>query len=126
VANAEGAKPEHRCASVSIPALHESDLVVVLRIGPDITWDSRTRERIQLALDHGDRGIVICDVAAIQCPTLSMLDVLARLQLAVRRRGWYLTLRGAHSKLRVLLALAGLIEVLRVTPNAPGDPVDGG
>jgi hypothetical protein len=98
---------------------------VVLRIGADITGDSHTRERIQTVLDHADRGIVICDVAAIQCPTLGTLDVLARLELAVRRRGWHLTLHGAHSELRALLALAGLIEVLRVTPNSPDGPVDG-
>jgi hypothetical protein len=104
---------------------HEPDPVVVLRIGPDITWDSLTRERIQTVLDHGDRGTVICDVAAIQCPTLGTLDVLARLQLTVRRRGWHLTLHGAHFELRALLAFAGLIEVLRVTQNSPDSPVDG-
>ncbi|HET9117523.1 MAG TPA: hypothetical protein VFN75_05520 [Pseudonocardiaceae bacterium] len=100
--------PPHAC--------HEFDPVVVLRIGPDITWDSCTHQRIETVLNHGDRGMVICDVAAIQCPTL---DVLARLQLSVRRRGRHPTVRGAQSELPALLALAGLIEVLGVTSNSP-------
>jgi hypothetical protein len=126
VANAEEAKQPHRRASVPTHVPHQSDPVVVFRIGPDITWDSHTRERIKTVLDHGDRGMVICDVAAIRCPTLGTLDVLARLQLAVRRRGWDLTLHGAHSELRALLALAGLIEVLHVVPNSPSGAADDG
>ncbi len=125
MANADEAKSLHRGDSVATHALHDPDPAVVLRIGPDITWDSRTSERIQTLLDQGDRGIVICDVAAIQCPTVGTLDVLARLQLAARRRGWHLTLHGARSELRALLALAGLTEVLGVTPNLSAGPADG-
>ena len=110
--------PPHAC--------HEFDPVVVLRIGPDITWDSCTHQRIKSVLNHGDQGMVICDVAAIRCPTLGTLEVLARLQLSVRRHGWHLTVRGAQSELRALLALAGLIEVLGVTSNSPRGPAPAG
>ena len=53
-------------------------------------------------------------------------EVLARLPLSVRRRGWHLTVRGAQAELRALLALAGLIEVLGVTSNSPSGPAPAG
>ncbi len=125
MANADEANSPYRRESMHADAPHEFDPVVVLRIGPDITWDSHTCEHLQAVLDQGDRGLVICDVAAIRRPTLGTLDVLARLQLAARRRGWHLRLHGAHSELRALLALAGLTEVLPLTPNSPANPAGG-
>jgi ABC-type transporter Mla MlaB component len=64
--------------------------------------------------EAGDAGAVHCDVAAITRPDAATLDALARLQLAARRLGCRITLRGANRRLRDLLALTGLSEVLPV------------
>ena len=45
---------------------------------------------------------------------LGLVDELARLQLAARRRGWRLRLRDVSDELRELLELAGLADVLAV------------
>jgi hypothetical protein len=47
-------------------------------------------------------------------PDLAQVDALARLQLAARRRGWTLRVRGATDELRGLLELVGLAGVLRL------------
>jgi anti-anti-sigma regulatory factor len=49
-------------------------------------------------------------------PDLAMVDVLARLQLAARRRGLQLRLRRAPPELRELIQLVGLTDVLGVEP----------
>ena len=50
-------------------------------------------------------------------PTLGTLDVLARLQLAARRRGHEMRLVGASRELRELIAFAGLETALPVEPR---------
>ena len=47
-------------------------------------------------------------------PALVTLDVLARLQLAAKRRGYILELTSASDELRELIDLAGLSDVLGV------------
>jgi hypothetical protein len=56
---------------------------------------------------------IICDVGAL-APDCAALDALARLQLAARREGLDLRLRGVSRELGDLLAFAGLAGVLRV------------
>lgn len=78
--------------------------------------------------------VVICDVRAITRPDASTIDVLARLQLTARRLGCGIRLFGAHPRLRDLLMLTGLSEVLPVLsvelveagrePEEREDPVD--
>ncbi len=55
---------------------------------------------------------VVCDVGVISAPDCETLDALARLQLAVRRRGCELLLVNVSPNLRELVELAGLDEVL--------------
>jgi hypothetical protein len=50
-------------------------------------------------------------------PTLGIVDVLARLQLAAHRHGCELRLVGASRELRELIAFAGLETVLPVEPG---------
>ncbi|MDQ7910232.1 STAS domain-containing protein [Phytohabitans sp. ZYX-F-186] len=64
--------------------------------------------------------VVVCDVRAITDPDARTVDVLARLQLAARRLGCVIRLYGAHPRLRDLLQLTGLSEVLPLLPP-PGD-----
>jgi STAS domain len=54
-----------------------------------------------------------CDVSAL-APDVAAVDVLARLQLATRRLGLQLRLRGASAELQELVAFVGLREALRV------------
>jgi anti-anti-sigma regulatory factor len=49
--------------------------------------------------------------------SLATVDALARLQLAARRRGLELRVRGSQRELRELIELAGLTAVLGVEPR---------
>jgi ABC-type transporter Mla MlaB component len=54
-----------------------------------------------------------CDVSAL-APDAATIDVLAALQLAARRLGVQLRLRGASAELQELVAFFGLRDALRV------------
>ncbi|GAA4696916.1 hypothetical protein Prum_063330 [Phytohabitans rumicis] len=69
-------------------------------------------ERLVALLRDRPADVVICDVAAITAPDASTLEVLARLQLMARRHGCGIRLYGAGGRLRALLAITGLSEVL--------------
>lgn len=58
--------------------------------------------------------LVICDVTALTEPDLEMVDALARLELAARRRGARLMLVHAPADLRRLLDLSGLRDAVLV------------
>lgn len=62
---------------------------------------------------------LVCELEAAKAMGLSMVDLMARLQLAATRMGCTVSFRGATPELRHLLRLAGLIDVLRCDP-APG------
>lgn len=59
-----------------------------------------------------ERSVVVCDASALQDPDAAAVDVLARLQLAARRRGFTIALTDTPVKLYDLLELAGLASVL--------------
>lgn len=61
-------------------------------------------------LDGAD-GLVVCEVGGVGADTVA-LQALARLQLAARRGGCRIRLRGAPPELLALIALAGLDDVL--------------
>lgn len=66
---------------------------------------------------HGaEPGWVTCDVAALTDPDAVTVETLARLQLTARRLGSRIRLRNADGRLRGLLALAGLRDVLPLEP----------
>jgi hypothetical protein len=68
-----------------------------------------------------------------RCPDLSVIDRLARLQLAARRLGCSIRLRDAPGRLRELIDLAGLDGIVTgaddlatgVTAEPAGGPADG-
>jgi len=55
---------------------------------------------------------MLLDVSKISDPDCSTVEMLARMQLAARRGGRMIELRGASSELRELLVLSGLSNVL--------------
>jgi anti-anti-sigma regulatory factor len=65
------------------------------------------------------RRIERYDVSTIEQPTRADLERLARRRLDARRRGCELELTGVGDKLRLLLALTGLDEVLVIGGEEP-------
>lgn len=63
--------------------------------------------------------VVICDVASVEDPDAVTVDALARLQLTARRFGCRIRLRHACGRLRGLLDLMGLAEVVPCWPELP-------
>ncbi len=68
-------------------------------------------DQVCALLDRTGADIALCDVSEIE-PDAVSVDALARLQLAVRRRGCQARVRGASSELIDLLAFMGLRDVL--------------
>lgn len=60
---------------------------------------------------------LVLDCRALVSPDCTTIHQLARLQLAVRRRGFELQLKNANDPLLELIDLAGLAEVLGVKPG---------
>jgi ABC-type transporter Mla MlaB component len=68
-------------------------------------------ERVCALLDRSGASVAFCDVRRVE-PDAVTVDALARLQLAARRCGCQVRLRGASDDLRRLVAFMGLQEVL--------------
>ena len=69
------------------------------------------------------RRTVACDLAALRgYPNLATIDVLARLQLALRPYDVEILFSGVSPELAELIAFAGLADVLRVEPP-PAEPL---
>jgi hypothetical protein len=65
-------------------------------------------------LVQGDTELDEWPLAAGEWPDLALVDYLARLQLAARRRGYSIRVRHAPAALAELLRLAGLATVVPV------------
>jgi anti-anti-sigma regulatory factor len=63
-------------------------------------------------VDTDRPDVVVCDVTALDGADVATIDALARIQLAVRRAGAGVVLDGVDDRLRCLLRLVGLAEVL--------------
>jgi ABC-type transporter Mla MlaB component len=68
---------------------------------------------LRAALERSGAETVVCDVTRLTEPDLEAVDVLARFRLTARRSGRWLRLDNPSPRLRDLLALVGLDEVLR-------------
>jgi len=68
-------------------------------------------DRVCAALASIGPGVVFCDVGDVK-PDAVTVEALARLQLAVQRRGCQVRLRGASAALLDLVAFMGLADVL--------------
>jgi len=73
-----------------------------------------------VVLLRGDAEVGCWPLRAGRRADLSVVDGLARLQLAARRVGYSIRLRGAPSQLRELLELAGLSGIVTDAAD-PGD-----
>lgn len=69
-------------------------------------------ERIARLFDESRVTSVVCDLSGLDRADLAAVDGLARLQLAARRRGRRMLLRGSSRELRQLIVLLGLGDVL--------------
>ena len=58
--------------------------------------------------------MILCDAAELSGHDLEVVDALARLQLAARRRGFRIQLQNVPPDLAELLELCGLAQVLRM------------
>ena len=89
----------------------------------DVTWVCSNVARNFSA--EGASREVVCDVARVTRPDAVVVDGLARLQLAARRSGSRVVLRGASEYLQSLLALTGLSDVVPLCGSAtPGSAVE--
>jgi len=68
-------------------------------------------DRVCGVLERRAATIVLCDVCGVGSDAVT-IDALARLQLAARRHGCQVRLRGASDDLRDLVAFMGLEDVL--------------
>jgi ABC-type transporter Mla MlaB component len=71
-------------------------------------------DSVREALDVCPDGLLICDLAKVVDPGAATVDALARAQLAAKRVGGRVTLRGADVILASLLDLMGLGRVLPI------------
>jgi ABC-type transporter Mla MlaB component len=67
--------------------------------------------RVCALLERAEASFVVCDVGGVE-PDVTIVDALARLQLAARRRGCQVRLRHASDELLQLVAFMGLRDVL--------------
>ena len=68
-------------------------------------------DRVCALLGESAAAVALCDVSGVE-PDAVTVDALARLQLAARRYGCQVRLRGASPELRELVAFMGLEDVL--------------
>jgi ABC-type transporter Mla MlaB component len=68
-------------------------------------------DRVCALLSASGAGVVLCDVRGVE-PDAVTVDALCRLQVAARRHGCQVRLRGASSELLELVSFMGLTDVL--------------
>jgi ABC-type transporter Mla MlaB component len=68
-------------------------------------------QRICCLLEGSDARVAFCEVQRVEADAVTV-DALSRLQLAARRHGCQVRLRGASDELRELLGFMGLSAVL--------------
>ena len=73
-------------------------------------------DRLRGALENSGADVAVFDVGVLGDPGVGTVDALARAQLTARRLGCRITLRHTGGRLRELLELVGLRDVLPVEP----------
>jgi ABC-type transporter Mla MlaB component len=68
-------------------------------------------DRVRGLLEGSGAHIAVCDVCSVDTDAVT-IDALARLQLAARRHGCQVRLRGASNGLRELVSFMGLEDIL--------------
>ena len=96
------------------PTGYDSSTVIVLYEGVRPADIRRLYEEMRRALEKDQTSIVICDVGSITQPDATIVDAIARLQLTARRMDCVLHLKDVCPRLRELLDLAGLADVIPI------------
>ncbi|UUU31321.1 STAS domain-containing protein [Streptomyces sp. CA-210063] len=98
------------CVTSSGLQIVDATTPAVLVLPGPVTRDEVPRlcDEVRAQLEGTGGGVVVCDVGGIGPPGLGVIDVLARLQLAAKRAGGRIRLRGPDPALRALLGLVGL------------------
>ncbi|MFE2097699.1 STAS domain-containing protein [Streptomyces sp. NPDC059468] len=92
-----------------LPHVDERTPAVLVPAGP-VTRDEAAGlcDDVRALLEVTGAAAVVCDVGGLGPPGLAAVDLLARLELAARRAGGRIRLRGPDPALRALLDLVGL------------------
>ncbi|MFE7268968.1 STAS domain-containing protein [Streptomyces sp. NPDC057623] len=92
-----------------LPIVDAMTPAVLVLVGP-VTRDEVTGlcDDVRARLEATGASVVVCDVGGLGPPGLSVVDLLARLQLAARRAGGRIRLRDPDPALHALLDLVGL------------------
>lgn len=77
--------------------------------------------RVAKLLERARTDLVVCDVSALDDPDAVVVDALAQLQLAARRKGGHVRLFAACPELADLLELMGLRDVV---PSVSGSVLE--
>ena len=113
--------------AATVPASRASTppvLIVGDRIQPaDIAQLCR---RLRALVEGFDARVVACQVGAVVHPDAGTVDAVARLQLTARRLGGEVRLCHVPDRLRGLLTVTGLLEVLPVLPVLPASGFEAG
>jgi ABC-type transporter Mla MlaB component len=72
-------------------------------------------DRVCRVLSASGSHFAVCEVEGVE-PNAATVDALCRLQLAARRLGIRISLRGASQELRELIEFMGLEDVFAVDP----------
>lgn len=88
--------------------------MILWTLGATITRADIPRlcEELLGVLRGSDATVVICDVGAVADPDVVIVEAVARLQLTARQSGRHIRLHRASDRLRDLLVLTGLSDVL--------------
>ena len=94
-----------------MPTPEGSELTFIVN-GPVVRADlPGLYQRVCCLLDGSDAPVAFCEVQRVNADAVTV-DALARLQLAGRRRGCKVRLRGVSDQLRELVSFMGLADVL--------------
>lgn len=102
--------PARRAGAARPPA---PDVAVLVVEGPPTPADiPGLCERARALMERDGVRSLVCDVGGHAMADAVTVEALARLQLAARRRGCQVSLRGASIDLLGLLSLAGLTDIV--------------
>jgi ABC-type transporter Mla MlaB component len=94
-----------------MPTPEGSELTFIVN-GPVVRADlPGLYQRVCCLLEGSDALVAFCEVQRVNADAVTV-DALARLQLAARRHGCQVRLRGASDELRELVSFIGLADVL--------------
>lgn len=119
-------EPPTRPRAEALLPTESRNVVLVLRgpISPDDV--PGLCEHVHRLLQFSGADLVTCDLSTVTEPDVGTVDALARLQLTARLHGRSIHLQHAVGRLRALVDLVGLGEVLPCRPGQGEPPTQPG